>query len=196
MTLVRKMMQVFGSSYAELILPVFLLASPAHALVYSEVDDSGITLETSQLLPTGTETVNGALDPEDGADIYRFAWGGGLFWADTFGSTFDTMLSIFDLSGNLLAFNDEAEKNELVSFISTELSAGNYLLGITYYNNNFEGNLSGYQNSWTVNWEGNGGYVMNLSALAPPAGVPEPGSMALLASGLLGLAFIRRWTAI
>ena len=191
MTLLRKMTKAFVSPYTALILWVFLFASPAYALIYSEVDDSGMTLETAQLLPAGTETVNGALHEDDGVDVYRFAWGGGIFLANTFESPFDTMLSVFDLSGKLLAFNDEAEENELVSLVSSELPAGDYLLGITYFPNNFRGDLVGYENNWTEDEA----YVLNLSTVAPPASVPEPGSLMLLALGLFALAFTRRTTA-
>lgn len=192
MTLVMKITSMLRNSYVapalSFVLFVLLASSPAHALVYSEVGDAGITVETAQYLPVETESVFGALHEDDGADVYGFVWGGGTFSADTIGSPFDTMLSIFDLSGNLLAFNDELNDSGSVSLVSSQLTAGNYLLGITYYDNNFEGDITGYSN---IGFETP--YQLNLS-LAEPASVPEPVSLMLLAVGLIGLAFVRRKT--
>jgi PEP-CTERM motif len=154
--------------------------------IYTEAKDAGITLETSQLLPTGTTTILGTLHDEDGADIYDFAWEGGMFSASTLGSDFDTMLSIFDQSGNLLAFNDDFFTGNGDSFVSSDLQSGNYLLGITYYDNNYAGDLSGYSN---VGFEAD--YQIELSPASPQL-IPEPGSIALLTLGLVSLIFNRR----
>lgn len=66
-----------------------------------------------------------------GADVYGFEWAGGFFIANTQGSNFDTMLSLFDESGGLLLFNDDFGSK--FSQISSELDPGNYFLGVTYY---------------------------------------------------------------
>lgn len=153
-------------------------------LIYHELDDAGITVGTAQHIPLGTTTIFGALDTNDGADVYDFFWGGGLFSAGTQGSDFDTMLSIFDESGSLLAFNDDFVAGQKVSFLSVDLSKGDYLMGITYYDNNYSGDIDGYTNTGIA-----GTYQIDLSASSEPQTVPEPATLTLFAIGLIGLGF-------
>ena len=154
----------------------------AEAGVYTEIGDAGITTATAQGVGSNTTQIFGSLHYNDGADVYAFNWAGGVFTADTNGSGFDTMLNLFDASGNLIAFNDDY--NWLNSYISTGLAAGQYLLGITYFPNNYNGNLGGYSNSgYEV------GYVINTSNIS--SSVPEPTGLALLGLGLMSVGFAR-----
>lgn len=156
------------------------------ALIHNEIEDAGLTVETSQRLTLGTTTIFGTLHNDDGADVYGFYWGGGEFSAGTQGSDFDTMLSIYDSAGNLLAFNDDLIENGRISFASINLPEGDYLLGITYYDNNYNGDIVGYSNFGIE-----GSYEMQLTPFGPAA-VPEPHTLALLGLGLVSLAFRHR----
>ena len=183
-----KIASLFRNSYATLALSVVLLAvNPVHASIYSELDDAGITVETVEYLPAGTTTIFGALHDDDGADVYSFVWGGGIFSANTFGSNFDTMLSIFNLEGTLLAFNDEYAESGSVSLVSSELNPGEYLLGITYYDNNYNGDINSY-----LNFGIETPYQVNITTASEATGLPEPMPLLLIAIGLVGLAFDRR----
>ncbi|SEO54105.1 PEP-CTERM protein-sorting domain-containing protein [Nitrosovibrio sp. Nv6] len=173
-------------------------AYPAYASLYLEVDDAGTTAETANYISWDTATIIGAIHASDGADVYGFEWEGGFFQADTTGSDFDTMLSLFNESGGLLLFNDDFNDNSGVwyshSLLSMELDAGNYFLGVTHYANNYMGEMGGYLKKGIE-----GSYQIQKTVAAPipsqppiTADVPEPGTIALLAIGFGGIILGRR----
>src|SRR5687768_12669624 len=85
-----------GAVFASLV--ILAGAYPAYASLYFEVDDAGTTPETASYISWDTATIIGAIHATDGADVYGFEWAGGFFQADTTGSNFDTMLSLFNES--------------------------------------------------------------------------------------------------
>ncbi|SEO54157.1 PEP-CTERM protein-sorting domain-containing protein [Nitrosovibrio sp. Nv6] len=169
-------------------------AYPAYASLYLEVDDAGTTAETANYISWDTATISGAIHASDGADVYGFEWAGGFFFANTDGSDFDTMLSLFDYTGNLLAFNDDLGGGAFYSQVSMELDAGNYFLGITYYPNNYHREMRYYRE------EGIEGSYQIQKTVAMPlpdqpqiiAEVPEPTTMTLLVIGFAGFMLNRR----
>ncbi len=133
-----KFVSVFRKFCSALVPAVILAGSyPAYASMYFEIGDAGTTAETANYISWDTATIIGAINENDGADVYGFEWAGGFFQADTTGSDFDTMLSLFDESGRLLLFNNDFNDNSGVwyshSLLSTELDPGNYFLGIALY---------------------------------------------------------------
>ncbi len=139
-----RLISVFRKFCRPLVLAgVLMAAHPVYASIYHEVEDVGTTPDTAAYISWDTTTIFGAIHDNDGADVYGFEWGGGFFFADTLGSDFDTMLSLFDEAGKLLAFNDDFDQ-PLFSQLSLELDPGNYFLGITYYDNNYRGNMRYY----------------------------------------------------
>ena len=190
------------------------LAGTAYGQVFNEIGDATDT-PPGQSVTNGTMTIVGN-DGGNEADVYGFSWGGGSLTMDTFGSTFDTQLHLFDIAGNGIGENDDSSNggSGLESQISLNLAAGSYLIGITSFNNdaqdaagldifgftntfnddagNFiqgpESNGHGVLAQWDAQGFGSGDYVIHFSS--PVNAVPAPGAMALL--GLGGLAAIRR----
>ena len=188
---------IFVKRLAVLAAAVSLMAVyPVEAVPYFEVGDAGTTADTANYVFWDTETIFGAIHANDGADVYGFEWTGGFFISNTQGSNFDTMLSLFDESGGLLLFNDDFGSK--FSQLSSELAPGNYFLGVTYYSNNWEGDMRSY---WAHGFEGS--YQIQKTASMPvpqdlpqegdSVNVPEPASIVLVATGLAGILLQRRW---
>ena len=181
---------------------VLVAAHPVHASIYHEVEDAGTTPETATYISWDTTTIFGATHVNDGADVYGFEWGGGFFSADTSGSELDTMLSLFDISGRLIAYNDDFNDNSgkwySHSLLSMELDPGNYFLGITNYTNNYQGNMRYYVENGK---EGSYQIQRSISQLVPTplpivgedvTNVPEPATLALVGIGVFGVLLSRR----
>ena len=194
-----KVISVFKKLFAALVPAVILAGSyPAYASMYFETGDAGTTAETANYMPWDTATIFGAIHENDGADVYGFEWAGGFFLANTDGSDFDTMLSLFNESGGLLSFNDDIGGGPRYSQLALDLDPGNYFLGISYYANNYEGDMRSY---WEEGIEGT--YQIQKTVAAPmapqpaiTAEVPEPASIALVMIGCAGIMLNRRRKAV
>lgn len=166
-------------------------AGVATADIHNEIGDAGAALApqaTGAISGNVLTQINGMGYSDPGFTVYDVdsfvVHINGNWSASTLGSTsWDTMLFLSDLAGNLLAFNDDF--GSLQSFISGTLAAGDYVLSINAYSYSYgstpivDPNTSG---------AGSTPYTINLDGMTTVA--PTPGSLALL--GLGGLAAARR----
>jgi hypothetical protein len=178
-------------------------AGQALATPYAETGDTGDSLATAQMLPSGTTTVTGIIAPQD-ADLFQFGWGGGSFYVDTNGSVdtavggvLDTQLFLFNSAGQGVQANDDNGTNRLSHLQLANLPTGTYYLGISTYNydprdasNDLIFPNSPYTalvgpvdpNATLDHWEGpygyNGTYDINFdgatTASDPPPNAPVP----------------------
>lgn len=191
---------------------LLLGGAPASAVVIAEAGDAGQLPGSAQVLPGGTTSVSGALSVSGDVDLYRFGWDGGAITIDTSGSTFDTQLSLFDGAGFGILHDDDSGSG-LLALIDTVLAAGEYLIGISAFNNDpvsAGGNIfpAGFPGPFgptgpggeqpLSGWTGGGAtgsYVINFSAPTAPldgAVVPEPAIASLVGVGLILMGVMGR----
>lgn len=199
---------LWGTTLRLLLLVICVLISvAAQATPYTENPDAGETLATSQLLPDGTTSLSGFVGSAD-ADIFEFEWAGGLFDVNSFGSGFDTVLSLFDASGFGVWLNDDT--GGPLSALSAALSSGTYYLGVSGFPyvpvsssgliwitgdvpNGEAPNGPGALNplsDWNNAAAATGNYVLNFRV--PTGAVSAPGSIALMSLAFASLVRFRR----
>jgi hypothetical protein len=136
-------MMVFVERCLAAIVVVFSLFAWVHstgAVTVTEGVDVGDMLATAYLLPGGTAKIQGSLDYD--ADLYKFYWNGGNFYANTvdysavpFTSQQDCELFLFGSDGYGIVGNNDAWDGLGVpsgsAYVYAALSPGYYYLGVT-----------------------------------------------------------------
>ena len=195
-----------------------IVVSTTHAATFNEIGDAGQLTGTAQTVPAGTTNILGSIGTDQDIDLYQFGWGGGILTVDTFSAPQldDPQLFLFDGAGNGIGENDDA--SGVQSRITLNLGAGNYFVGISFYDNDplnasandifqFPGfvDLAGdfiqaptgaggpLLSSWVNRSSGSGTYNISFGGSTGPIGaVPLPAALPLFLSGLAGLGFIAR----
>jgi hypothetical protein len=81
---------------------------PAWASLYQETVDAGSGLTTQAVLSVGIDKITGTLNSSsDKVDMFKFYWGGGVFYVNTVGTGFDSKLILFDNDGHGVQANDD-----------------------------------------------------------------------------------------
>lgn len=157
----------------------------AQAVTFTESNDAGRTLGTAQNIGSQVNVIRGSISSNNDADLFSFSWGGGLFNATTIGgASFDTILQLFNSTGDLLAQNDDDSQFTFQSTLNLELNPGNYLLGISSFPN--------FASSGPI-YKGPGSATGNYTIRLNRTSVPEPTAiMGLLFLGAFGATCKRK----
>jgi len=202
-----------ASAMASLLLPMGASAA------YIEVGDAGQTLATAQAVPGGTSVITGSLTTGT-ADLFSFNWGGGAFYVNSVGTSWDSQLFLFNSTGAGVQGNDDGISFAGPAYLQLgALAAGTYYLGISVFNldpysasgiifqsSPFAGlygpNNSDPLSSWAGSSGSGGAYTINFQRVTSdgtpigdpnPVGVPDGGTtLALLSMSLGGIAWARR----
>ena len=186
-----------------------LAASAAWATPYFEVGDAGQSLTDAQSVGGGVDVIHGNVS-QTSPDLFSFYWGGGAFAVDTFGSTADTQLFLFNAAGQGVWANDQASAGTSASrIIDPALGSGKYFIGVSVFDHDpyssvgpnfpsapFTGQFGPSNSAPLDHWapfsfhmSGGGDYLVNFNA---PTAVPEPSMLALFGIALAALGFATR----
>lgn len=196
------------------------IPAPSHAATFNEVGDAGQTLLTANLVTSLDPTsISGVISAPSDADLFAvMLTAGSTFTARSAAGSSgpaiaDTQLFLFDPGGKGLRYNDDVEVTDFYSQVSfTPGASGTYYLGISavafnpqdassafiYVRDPFNPtaqpgpSAAGPLASWAADgsgFEDMGAYSIEVSGVSP---IPEPGTYASMALGLVMLAALRR----